>query len=865
MPHEPPTIAANLPSTQTAAPDKNHYQEMLDANNVVRPHWKRLLQVVNSSPRQMQQRQRLIHRQIRENSVTYNVYADPQGADRLWQLDLLPNIIPSAEWQTVAAGVAQRANLLNKVLADLYGEQQLLLNGLLPTELIYGHNHFLWPCRGVQPPGGVFLHTYAVDLARAPDGRWWVMNDRTQSPSGAGYTLENRQIMARAFPDLFRDLRVQHLSRYVDTLRDTLTRLAPCDAGETPLAVLLTPGRFNETYFEHLYLAQHLGFPLVEGHDLTVRDGTVYLKTLAGLQRVHAVLRRLDADFCDPLELRADSALGVPGLLDAARMGRVLIANALGSGVLESPGLLGFLPKISEHLLGEPLTLPSVATWWCGEKPVLQQALAQLKKLVIKPAFPSQHFDEIPGASLDDTELAALAKRLQERPYAYVAQEQIRLSKAPIWREDKSITQQAISMRVYAVATADGQYHVMPGGLTRLASDEHGSVSVQRGGGSKDTWVLADGLPQGAPPRARLLGAKDLVRGAAFLPSSLAENLFWFGRYSERCESGARLLRAAISRYVSDEDTQAIDSELTENLLENLQRMYNTGSQVRGRLSHENWRALVEIQRETKLMEEKYEPAAEPEELTATEVKNQSQTQATKTQSQTQAIALPLHKTLEPEIIPTIDLGDSLEQLDRLLLSLAALSGFAHDDMTRDDGWRFLMVGRRIERLQCLAGVFAKCLREQIVHRTATLQRTALDWLLEIGNSTITYRLRYLAAAQLIPVLDLLLLDTSNPHALLFQMNTLDYSLDQFSLDQFLRESENSSDTSLRGLAQQLTALDLGSLESSLFGEKNTVDFLNGLADLLDNIALACGQLSDRLHLRHFAHVDDVSQQMVSS
>lgn len=799
-----------------------HYQEMLDANGVVRPHWKRLLQVVNGSHLQMQQRERLIQRQIRENGVTYNVYADPQGADRLWQLDTLPNIIPAAEWQTLAAGVAQRAHLLNKVLADLYGEQQLLRNGLLPPELIYGHNHFLWPCKGVKPPGDVFLHTYAVDLARAPDGMWWVMNDRTQSPSGAGYTLENRQILARAFPDLFRDLRVQHLSRYVDTLRDTLMQLAPCDAGETPLAVLLTPGRFNETYFEHLYLAQHLGFPLVEGHDLTVRNGTVFLKTLGGLQRVHAILRRLDADFCDPLELRADSALGVPGLLDAARNGRVMVANALGSGVLESPGLLGFLPRISEQLLGETLLLPSVATWWCGEKPVLQQALAQLKKLVIKPAFPSQHFSETSGATLDEEALAALARRLQERPYAYVAQEQVQLSQAPVWRDDatgkKSVVSQAISMRVYAVATSTGQYHVMPGGLTRLATDEHGTISMQRGGGSKDTWVLADGLPQGAPPRARLLGAKELVRGAAFLPSSLAENLFWFGRYSERCDNSARLLRAAIARYVNDEGNETIDTELTENLMENLQRMHNAGSQVRGRLSHENWRALVEIQRKARVMEEQAADANADH------------------------------------------LGDSLEQLDRLILSLAALSGFAHDDMTRDDGWRFLMIGRRIERLQCLTSVFAQCLRERIVHRTATLQRSALDWLLEIGNSTITYRLRYLSAAQLIPVLDLLLLDTSNPHALLFQINTLDYSLAQF-----VRESGASPETQLQTLTAQLAALDLGRLENSLFGEKNTVDFLNGLADLLDNISLTCGQLSDRLHLRHFAHVDDISQQMVSS
>jgi uncharacterized circularly permuted ATP-grasp superfamily protein/uncharacterized alpha-E superfamily protein len=825
-----PVIAGVITGVISAAPSAipaavaSRYHEMEDSKGSVRPHWKRLLQTVkNSSSRQMQQRQQLIQRQIRENSVTYNVYADPQGADRLWQLDLLPNIIPAAEWQTLAAGVAQRARLLNAVLADLYGEQQLLQQGLLPSELLYGHNHFLWPCRGVKPAGGVFLHAYAVDLARGPDGRWWVMADRTQSPSGAGYTLENRQILARAFPDLLRDLRVQHLSDYVDTLRDTLTQTAACDAGETPLAVLLTPGRFNETYFEHLYLAQHLGFPLVEGHDLTVRDGTVYLKTLGGLKRVHAILRRLDADFCDPLELRADSALGIPGLLDAARTGRVLIANALGSGVLESPGLLGFLPRIAEQLLGESLSLPSVATWWCGEKPVLEQVLAQLHERVIKPAFPSQRFEPVFGSQLDAAALAALAQRLRERPYAYVAQEAFIASQAPVWAGDdappaihqQDISQQAINMRVYAVATNDGQYRVMPGGLTRVAADNGGIVSMQRGGSSKDTWVMADGLPQGEPPRTRPLGTRELLREATSLPSSLAENLFWFGRYSERCDSGARLLRAAISRYVNDEDSKALDAALFENLLDNLQRLYHAGSQVRGRLSHENWRALVEIQRKTRALE--------------------------------QQMAEKTTDTLNDHM------GDALEQMDHLLLSLAALSGFAHDDMTRDDGWRFLMMGRRIERLQCLSGIFAHCLREQIIPRHSRQQREALDWLLEIGNSTITYRLRYIAAAQLIPVLDLLLLDTGNPHALLFQ------------LQQFLQKTADAPDGPLQTLAEQLAALRLDSLEHSLFGDDNTATFLHGLANLLDNIATACGQLSDRLHLRYFAHVDDVSQQTVSS
>jgi uncharacterized circularly permuted ATP-grasp superfamily protein len=323
------------------------YHEMLDASGAVRPHWQRLYEhLQRSTPAQLIQRQALLARQIQENGVTYNVYADPKGADRPWELDMLPHVIPMEEWQPLAAGIAQRARLLNAVLADLYGPQELIAEGLLPSELVFGHNNFLWPCQGVTPPEGTFLHVYAVDLARTPDGRWWVTADRTQAPSGAGYALENRLIVSRAFPELYRDLQVQHLSNFFRSLQETLARQAPT-SHEAPLVVLLTPGRFNESYFEHLYLAGQLGYPLVEGSDLTVRDATVYLKTLSGLRRVHAIMRRLDDDFCDPLELRTDSALGVPGLLQAVRQGRVLVANALGSGVLESPGLLGFLPKKS--------------------------------------------------------------------------------------------------------------------------------------------------------------------------------------------------------------------------------------------------------------------------------------------------------------------------------------------------------------------------------------------------------------------------------------------------------------------------------------------------------------------------------------
>lgn len=813
------------------------YHEMLDPAGAVRPHWRRLLDnLQRSSPAQLAQRQDMLNRQIHENGVTYNVYADPKGADRPWELDLLPNLIEQGEWQYLAAGIAQRARLLNAVLADIYGPQTLMQEGLLPSELVFGHNNYLWPCQGIRPPADIFLHLYAVDLARSPDGRWWVTADRTQAPSGAGYALENRMIVSRAFPDLYRDLQARHLAGFFRTLQETLARLATAGT-DTPLVVVLTPGRFNESYFEHLYLARQLGYPLVEGTDLTVRDATVYLKTLNGLRRVHAILRRLDDDFCDPLELRTDSALGVPGLLQSVREGRVLVANSLGSGVLESPGLLGFLPAINEHLFGEKLMLPSIATWWCGEPPVMAHALEHMAELVFKPAFPSQSFGPVFGRDLDVAQREALSARIKARPYAYVGQAIAQLSQAPVWHGERlGLQPRAVGMRMYAVAAEEG-YRVLPGGLTRVAAHADADViAMQRGGASKDTWILGEPAPSAEQWRAqRALGVQDVIRRDPYLPSRVVENLFWFGRYSERCDDSARLLRIVLTRHVEGDDAQALhaavalaqalnvmpdEGELEAGLLtalvgadwpfslrNNLQRLQWAASQVRGKLSRENWHALVELQRESARLE-----------------------------------------------LLGADLGEALDLLNRLVVSLAALSGFALDDMTRDEGWRFLMIGRRLERLHFLCTSLAASLRSEQV-----FEPSALEWLLELANSSITYRSRYLAEAQLIPVLDLLLLDPQNPHAVLFQLRQVVRSLRRLHDD--LRTPR---DASFASLIERLTAFDLGALEYSLFGVGSLRVVLSGLADLLDEVGDASSQVSDRLALRHFAHVDDVSQQTVS-
>ena len=619
------------------------YDELFGEDGV-RPHWQEFLDHIDEvSADTLKARAAQLSRGIQQNGVTYNVYADPRGTDRPWSLDLLPLILPADEWRGIAAAISQRVRLLNALLADLYGEQSTLAEGLLPPELVHGHKGFLWPCKGIQPIGGTYLHLYAADLARSPDGQWWVIADRTQSPSGAGYALENRLLVSRAFPDLFRDLQVQTLAGFFRGLQRSLGSQAPSD-GEPPLTVLLTPGPFNETYFEHVYLARYLGFPLVEGQDLTVRNDTVYLKTVSGLKRVHAILRRLDDDFCDPVELRADSALGIPGLLSAVRAGRVLVANALGSGLLESAALPGFLPGISRHLLGEELAMPSVATWWCGEEPALAEVIKNIKDLVIKPTFPGGSSEVIFGDQLNDEQLAALTRRIEADPSAFVAQELVKLSRAPAWSggQRRKLLTRAMGLRVYAAITPEG-YSVLPGGLARVAGmDNTRILTMQKGGSSKDTWVLSDGPVSTFSLLHNTIRMDDLINETGTLSSRLAENLFWFGRYSERCDAIARLVRLALSRLSEGRRTEragalgmmlhlaagsglvepevvnaplakaeldlfraVLDRHADQGLAANLQRLTWCAGQAREHLSLDHWHALKRLSAEIETCRER--------------------------------------------------------------------------------------------------------------------------------------------------------------------------------------------------------------------------------------------------------------------
>ncbi len=832
---EPDTAwpAGQLKSEWLYQPNPGYYDEMLAADGSVRPHWRHLTESLEQMgeagfARRWQEGRRIIH----ENGTTYNVYSDPQSTGRPWPLDPLPFILDSAEWESIAAAIEQRATLLNSILADLYGPQKLLRD-CLPPELVFPNPAFLRPCCNVPVPGDVYLHIYAADLARSPDGRWWVIADRTQAPSGAGYALENRLVSARVLPDVFRTANIQRLAAFFQTYREALRSLAP-GRKENPRIVVLTPGPYNETYFEHAFLARYLGYTLVEGGDLTVRDNQVFLKTLGGLLPVDLIVRRQDDTYCDPLELRADSMLGVPGLMQAVRSGSVTIANSLGSGLVESAAPASFLPGLCRTVLGEELKMPGVATWWCGEGPALAYVTENLSKLVIKPAFATAGVQPVFGVRLSAAERASMVEIIRANPSAYVAQEQVDLSTAPVL-EDGMLRPRHLVLRVYAVASG-GSYTVMPGGLTRFTTSRDELVtSMQSGGGSKDSWVLAAGptsefslLPPSAP---RL----DVSRATFDLPSRAADNLFWLGRYMERVEPAVRVARAILPRLFQEADLSAMagvaagkrilaglgyirdelqpwnsrlgslehdvlamvyDGQARNSLPTNIHHVRSVGWLLRDRISGDAWRILNQLDAQLSSP-----PPPEP-----------------------------------------IRISGAQTVLDQAIGTLSAFSGMVMESMTRGDGWRFLDIGRRIERALQMVDLIRYGLGFD-----CDTDSGQLEVLLEIADSSITYRSRYLTSMQVDLVLDLLLLDEANPRSVAYQLVRLREHIEQLPQSRSLirRPAEARIATSL------LTAVQLAEVAEFMCGD--TEGKRTNLEKLLNRLTGELGLLSETLTRQYFS------------
>lgn len=859
-------MPSSLLAHYLAAPDS--FDEMLDAAKVPRAHWRAMLANLGlEAPGMMRQRNEMVQRQVRENGVTYNVPADRDGRQRPWDLNALPLILPPDEWSVIEAAVIQRATLLNQILGDVYGKQQMLQEGLLPPALVHGHAGFLRPCHDIAHHDDVALHFYAVDLARAPDGKWWVMADRTQAPSGAGYALENRAIISPTFPDLLRELKVQPLTPFFRTMHDSLVhwgRLcaaggdtpAPLRDGAMPLIVLLTAGPRTASYYEQAYLARYLGMPLVEGGDLTVRDGVVYLKTLAGLQRVHVVMRRVDDEACDPLELDS-SMLGVAGLTQAARRGNVLVANSLGSSLLESGALLGFLPALSRRLLGEPLKMPSVATWWCGEPAALEAVIEKLDRLVIKPSFSQSPQSAVFGQDLDGVARAAFIAKLRASPDKFIAQEVVRLSQAPVWKGGGTpgLQARAIGLRVFACATPNG-YVVMPGGLTRVATGPDARVlTMQMGGASKDTWVQTRARVEVHRPQHRSITSDNLVREDTNLSSRVAENLLWYGRHAERCDNIGRLLRVALHFLFNVRfDQRGAEWPTVEalcihfQLLDAAKKPVQTQSQSLGGLTMTQTQSITPVA---------IFSDAEIESALLLAVVSPAVPGLARQQHQLHQVAGQLHerfsvdnwRALNRMVQPAVHPGERPSQsaamtiLDDAAASLMTLAGFALDGMTRDLGWRFMSIGRRLERLQF------EC---EVLQRALAMDRNGnLEWLLELSDSIITYRARYRAQPEWLPVLDLLLRDESNPRSILFQIDGILGTLYRIA------QTHGACGAHLLApLKEELIALAPGT----------DLNYGNAtLSPLLNRIQLASAALSEHISVQFFSYTDNGQQRKRTS
>jgi len=814
----------------------------------------------------LNQRAASVARQIRDNGVTYNVYADEHGPQRPWSLDLFPLIIEPDSWQRIEAGITQRMRLLERVMADVYGPQQLLAQGLLPPALVQGHPGYLRAMHEVKPVGGTHLHIAAFDLARGPDGNWWVISQRCQAPSGLGYLLENRLVIADQFPQAFEALQVQGLTSTYRALMDSLKQMSPAGA-ESHLA-LLTPGPYNETYFEHAYLARYLGLTLVEGRDLVVRDERLYLKTLKGLVPVHGLLKRVDDEYLDPLELRPDSTLGVPGLLQAIRAGNVLVANAPGSAFLESPALLAFLPALAQHLLGQELQLPAPPTWWCAERSAVDEALPRLRDCIIKPTYPGSpvhsSFDAVPGRSLSPRELDEWAARMGGQSDDHTVQAYVPLSQMPAWQASVpgssanptggQIVPRSLMLRVFAVSDGAQSWRVLPGGLARVAGAGAEMTSMQRGGSSADVWALNTGQVDKTTLRQPDLTPAALAQHERLVTLRAAENLFWLGRYTERAENATRLARLTLECLNRDEPkSQPLLAWLSQMAVANtlvmpgeasaapsprrfecaliaslgstggatsvgyyLRALKMAASTVRERLPRAHWRVIVQAE----------------EELFAS-CSDQARSGD--------------YSSLE-----------ALRVLRNTGAHLAAIGGAQTEKMTRDDGWCLLSIGRHIERLGFLASALARGITTGSVHTD-----DGFEAMLALFDSAIARHAEYPHPRDLAALIDLLLQGRDKSRSLAGVTDTLRELLDALAggqPDELSTLSRQVPDPTAWRLAQLCETPPHHVAQDAAPGIGPGDFFV--LNDLLWQCVRASFKVSDEINTTYFTHSIETNQSV---
>lgn len=770
--------------------------ELIGPDGAIRPVWNSLIDAVaRMTPEEVVLRKARGDQYLTDAGVFYRQYGTQDAAERDWPLSHMPVLIDEDEWQHISEALIQRADLLEQVVADIYGDNQLVANGHLPASLVANNPEWLRPLVGVKPRSGHFLHFVAFDIGRGPDGEWWVIGDRTQAPSGAGFALENRIATTRVYADHYARSNVFRLAGFFRTFRDALLGLREDDDSRVGI---LTPGPLNDTYFEHAYIARYLGFMLLEGEDLTVRNGQLMVRTVAGLRPVSVLWRRLDAIWADPLELDETSRLGTAGLLGAVRSGNVTMVNALGSGILETRAFLAFLPRICEALTGQPLAIPNIATWWCGQPQERAYVKENAMRMTIGNAFATR-----PLFDLDDVSAVAgtfnreikqtIGSWIDEGGDRLVGQEAVTLSTTPAFDGDKLVPR-PMNLRVFLARTENG-WQVMPGGFARIGpSSDSAALALQRGGSVADVWVVS----KNPVPAETMLGtaAGTFTRQQpGVLPSRAADNLYWLGRYVERAEYNIRLLRAYHIRLAESgseltplleylgEYLETLDTDVSEGLPSNLvnalaSATYAAGN-VRDRFSVDGWLALDDLSKTVRKMS----------------------------------------KTATP--------GDDIARaMSVLLRKLSGFSGLVHENMYRFTSWRFLSIGRSLERALSLTGLLTSFADPEAPDGS-------LDMAIEVADSSMTHRRRYAVATNRDTVVDLLGLDPLNPRAIIYQLNDLTSHIN------FLPGAEQNRQLSplQRTMLQTSTSLELhtpASLDTAALG---TLGF--EIASLSDHLSAA--------------------------
>ncbi|GAB5444161.1 MAG: circularly permuted type 2 ATP-grasp protein [Fuerstiella sp.] len=819
----------------TYEPIAGAFDEAIDGSGQIRPGWTDVFaRLTELGEDGLRQRWQQAQNQIERDGVTYNPHDEEGIVSRPWTLDPIPLLVQEAEWSALTDRMSQRMRVLNAVLTDLFSNQRLIKDGIIPPELLYGHPAWYPAYQELHRPGQQYITSGATDLARSSDGSWWVTGDRTRSPFGLGYVLENRIVTSRMLSSVFRKTSVRRLAGFYAALKQELRKQAP-RFQENPRIVIWTKGPQSRGYFEDSYLARYLGYTLAEAGDLAVRGNRVQLLTLGGLLPVEVLWRRVNDDDCDSVELNPRSTNGISALLDVLRDGNVAVANGIGSRLLESPAFLPFLPAASRHLLGEELQIPSIATWWCGSAKECQHVVQNLDSMLIRPAFRTADVKPIVGRMLSAEAREKLIQRIQAQPTRFVGQEAIDRSTTPVLTED-GIRPWYLGLRAFHVAAGDG-FRSMPGGLARVSPDPQTLYfTMSDGERSQDVWIVADQPVE----EVSLLGTSSSQieprRGGADLPSRVADNFFWLGRYAERAIQTARLLRTLYRSFVSEDayghdklpllrllaeqqgleissdpvDDGTWSAELVERITRSsldpsgamslkcsLDNAVRTAMRVRDRISHDMWRAVDEL-------DSFFRPLVDDRPRESTEM---------------------------------------LLLIDNVLKDLAAMQGLASEGMTRTLGWNFFDIGLRLER----ATQTAKLIQSFFVS-TENDDAESLETLLTTTDSLMTYRSRYLANFQVPVVLDLLMTDLTNPRSLNWQLVRIN--------DHFDAMPGNSERAVLA--PEQKVAMSLGNAVRLMdVYEVSTVDEdgrRTKLQKLLTRVEEGLPRLSDMIAGRYLIH-----------